>query len=76
MGFLFNNFNRKIFLKYGYESFKLKFSSQHLRKTSKLACKCIEYINANLDPTCFENIFITYRKNIDYASPNLDINNN
>ena len=83
----FKNFNRKILpifikgyfdkkRKYAYESFRLKFTSQYLRKTSKLACKCIKYINANVNPTYFENIFITYRKNIDYTSPNVDMNNN
>ena len=34
---------------------------------------CIDYINIHADMHIFEHIFNSYKKNIDYSSPNLEI---
>ena len=83
---LFNSLNEKILpvfekiytdkkRKSTFEPFRERLLSKHFKISSDLVYNCIKYININADYTCFEYIFITYRKNIDYTSPNLDINN-
>lgn len=48
---------------------------KYLTMSSDLLYKCIEYINANADYTSSEQIVSIYRKNVDYSSPILDMNN-
>ena len=54
-------------------SFTKKTTDEFIKMTSTFAFMCVDSINNFADIKSFKNIFDTYRKNIDYISPNLDI---